>query len=631
MNLEDELALVQGQFEDFVTATPTMRALAKRCRDYYDGNQLTSEERDVLKKRRQPILIDNKVKDKVATLMGLEKQQRTDPKAFPRTPKHEEAAEAATDALRFVADSCDYQRSARKPAVENLIIEGWCYGENYIDKNSRDRKVCMEHIRVDRGYHDIRSLRNDFADKQWCGYFTWMDVDIVRKKWRLGDDSVIERSFEGMGSVPGSDTEHEDKPNAYVEVNGKRRRIQVFTHYHMRDGVWMYSRWCKGGFLEKPKPSVYKDQDGNPDCRIEVQALYRDSDGNCYGEVARYLDLQDAHNKRHSKMLHLLNTKRLVAQIGAFTDVNKARAELHKPDGVLESNVPIDQVRVEDNLDAGTAQFQLLQYTDAMLSQAGPNAAVMGLSGSLSGRAKELDQASGTLSLLPIMDAADAWEIRMYRGAWLCVRQFWTAERWVRVTDDEQKIKYVMLNEPLTVGDVQAQKLKSAPMHEQQKAQMVAQIAQDPMSQQPAIGPNGKPMLKNDVAEMDVDIIISRTQDTVNIQQEQFEMLANLAEKRPQEVPFAVLVEASQLRSEIKRRILDQLSGNDPQSQEIKAVQKRLGELEVALKEATVVKAQAEAQKSMESAQETHVDTAIKVATFTDGSQAEEKASVAVN
>lgn len=592
-DLSTELALVQGHFEDFCAATTNMRALAKKCRDYKDGNQWTEAEIKVLKKRKQPVITDNKIQDKVDTLMGLEKQQRTDPKAYPRTPEHEEAAEAATDALRFVADSCDYQRSARKPAIENLIVEGWCYGEVYVDKKSKDRKVCMEHIRVDRGYHDVRSLRSDFADKEHCGYFTWMDADQVKAKWK-DKAGAVDSAFVGMGSVPGTDTEHEDKPNRYVEV-GKRNRIQVFTHYHKKDGVWHYSRWCKGGFLEDPKPSPYKDDEGQPDCALEIQALYRDGDGNCYGSVQRFLDLMDEHNKRRSKLLHLLNSKRLIAEKGAFPDIEVARKELHKPDGVLEYNGKIDGVRVEDNLNLADGQFKVLQYTDAMLSATGPNASIQGLSGNISGRAKEVDQAAGTLPLVPIFDAVDAWEIRMYRRAWLCVRQFWDGPTWIRVTDDERNTKFVQLNQPLTQGEYAAKKIKGMP--EDQKLQALQAIASMPDAQVPAVE-DGKPVKDKDVARMDVDIIIARTQDTVNVQAEQFEMLASLAEKRP-EVPFSALVEMSQLRSDVKKRLLDQMSGaNDPNAAKMQQMQDVMGQLEMRLKAAEGSLKEAQAEKT---------------------------------
>jgi hypothetical protein len=625
-----DLELVRNQFEDFCEGTKDMRKLAMKCRDYKDGNQYTAKEREVFEKRKQPCITDNKIHDRVNALMGLEKQQRTDPKAFPRTPKHEQAAEAATDALRYVADNCEYQRSARKPAAENLIVEGWCYGEVCYDKKTKE--IRMEHVRIDRGYHDIRSLRLDFADKEHVGYFTWMDADIVLRKWR-GKEAVVDGCVVDTSL---GDKEHEDKPNRYVEMRGNRRRIQVFTHYYKKDDVWYFCRWCKGGFLEEPKPSPYKDEDGNPACNIEVQAIFRSSDGDCYGAVQRDLDLQDEHNKRRSKMLHLLNSKRLKVRKGQ-EDVKKLRAEMHKADGVLEFNGDPNEAVIEDNLKEAEGQWRLLQQTDQALSMSAPSGSVFDPSGS-SGRSKEIDQAAGMLPLMPLFDAIDSWEIRMYRLAWLCVRQFWTAPMWIRVTDNEENLKFVGLNQPLTRGEVAARELKNEQIPDEEKQAVIQEIASRPDMEQPAVGPNGQ-MMENSVAEMDVDIIISRTADTVNIQAEQFEILASIAEKRP-EIPFDVLMDISQLRSEVKRAVRDKLSGaNDPQAAQMAQLQQQMQEIQMALAAANVRKVESETAKNEATARESQIDAAVKVATYTDpqpdpnaaGKPAAAKASVSVN
>jgi hypothetical protein len=51
---------------------------------------------NVLEKRGQAPSIDNRIKTKVDYLVGFEKQQRIEPKALPRTPKHETDADGAT-------------------------------------------------------------------------------------------------------------------------------------------------------------------------------------------------------------------------------------------------------------------------------------------------------------------------------------------------------------------------------------------------------------------------------------------------------------------------------------------------------------------------------------------------------
>lgn len=634
---DDDLETARQQFEEYADATSACRELAEKCRDYRDGNQWTESERETLRKRKQPCITDNKIQDKCDTMLGMERQMRTDPKAFPRTPGDEGAAEAATDSLRFIADQSDFNRTVRKPAADNLMVEGLCAGHVIVEKRKdRKPKVSMEHIRWDRTYYDIHSLREDFEDKTYCGYFRWTDYDVARREFK-GREEVLEQSISGS-SLAGADKSLDDKPRYVMTARG-RKRVQIFKHFMLKDGVWHEGVWCRGGWLEDLKPSTYTDEFGEPKCCMELQATYRDADGNPYGLVQRYLDLQDEHNKRRSKMLHLLNAKRMVVLKGTFEDVNQARSELHKPDGVIE--VPTDDVnkglRVDDNIAEAEGQWRLLQQTDMALSQTGPNAALLGQTGSISGRAKQLDQQAGTLLVSPLFEALDSWELRMYRQAWMRVKQFWTADMWIRVTDDENKVRFVGLNQPVLAGDMLAEQLKTQQISPEEKQAILQEIAADPQSQQPVLE-NGKPKLKNDVAMMDVDIIIDRTQDTVNVQQEQFEMLASLAEKRP-EVPFKALIEISQLRSDTKKKVIDQLTGeNDPAAQQQAQFQAMMQQIQTMLAQAEVREKNASAAQKEAAAVESHIDAAVKTATFTNGNEqagaegkAASKSQVSVN
>jgi len=628
--------LLLEQFKEYADGTVEMRRRAEKCRQYKDGKQWTTEERSILAKRKQPCITDNKIEDKIAALLGMEARMRTDPKAFPRNPQDADAADAATDALRFVTEQCNYKRTARKPAAENLMVEGLCAGQVVVEKRKgwNYPYVCLEHIRWDRLFYDMRALRPDFQDANYLGYFTWMDYDDALLEWPDKEDAL--EACWGPSSVSGPDREFDDKPRFVLTVR-QRKRVQVFTHYFKLKGVWTFATWCRGGFLDEPKTSTYKDEFGEPCCPLEFQALYRDGeDGSPYGQVQRYLDLQDEHNKRRSKMLHLLNAKRTTVQKGTFDDLNKLRSEVHKPDGVIEVAGDVNtSIKVEDNLNAADGQWRLMQQTDMALAATGPNAAILGASGEISGVAKARDQAAGQLPITPLTDALDAWELRMYRQTWMRVRQFWKAPMWIRVTDDPNKPKFVGLNQPVTAGEMMAQQAGQMPQFQQAQPQdrqaIIHAIAQHPASRQQAIHPQtGKPMRKNDVAQMDVDIIIDRGDDVVVVQQEEFAQLLELAKARP-EVPFAVLVQMSQLRADTKRLVMESLQGNSPQAQQQAQFQQMMQQLQATLAQANARKASAQADQAEMAAAESHVDAAVKTATFISQPPQNEKTQVTVN
>ena len=80
----------------------------------------------------------------------------------------------------------------------------------------------------------------------------------------------------------------------------------------------------------------------------------------------------------------------------------------------------------------------------------------------------------------------------------------------------------------------------------------VQQIAMDAGAQAPVV--------KNNVATLDVDIVIDESPDTVTLQAEQFEQIVSIAQAG---IPFPpeVLLEESALRN--KRQLIDKLKGAD--------------------------------------------------------------------
>jgi hypothetical protein len=142
----------------------------------------------------------------------------------------------------------------------------------------------------------------------------------------------------------------------------------------------------------------------------------------------------------------------------------------------------------------------------------------------------------------PLLAGFDDWKLRCYRAMWESIKQFWTAPKWIRVTDDENAPRFVGLNMPEPVIDPQT-----------------GQMQIDPMTGQPV-------MKANSPADMDVDIVIDSTPDTAVIQEEQFQRLAELVQAG-MPIPPDVLIEASSLPK--KKLLLDKLKqAQEQQSQQ---------------------------------------------------------------
>jgi hypothetical protein len=582
---DDQLSRLVRDFDAWFDATQDERAEAIESRDYYDGKQWTQEETNVLKARKQPVLTDNKLKDKIDYMIGLEINARTDPKAFPRTPQHVEDAEAITDALRYVGDDQDFPKT-RSDVAENIFVEGMGGTETYVKQSKTGVDVCIKRNRYERCFWDVHSSERDFSDARYLGTFVWMDIETAQERWPERSEIWESCLAEASGSQSESDS---DRPTDTVHLDRLRRRVRIIEEYFIKGGVWFRAKFVKNGWIEEPEASPFLNDEGEPEHPYCWGSAYVDKDNHRYGVIRRWKSLQDEINHRRSKSLHLLNTNQVVMEDGAVADVQKLKQELAKPDGVVVRTPGMELV-VQKNLDLSTGHFQMMMQAIEALAIVGPKA-ITNVSASQSGRAKQLDRQSDALELGRLFDHLRYLQKQTYTKVWHRIKQYWTDEKWVRIRDDEGAPKFVALNKPITALELyQAARQSGQPIPLE-----LARMAQMTPTQ-----PVGK---RNDVAALDVDIIIDEAPDVVTLQSEQFENLVALAQAGVI-FPPDVYLDASAIRN--KKALKEKLTGGeDPQAQamaqEAAAMQKRGAEAEISKTEAEAEKVTQEAnQKKIE-------------------------------
>ena len=572
-----DLSVLVGQFEDAEQETRAEREAAERDRDYYDGKQLSEAEREALRQRRQPEVISNRIAPKVDALLGHERRMRTDPRAYPRTPKHEDEAQSATDAIRFVCDENKYSL-IRSEAAGDLFIEGIGAVSVAVRLVRGAREVSISHIPWDRFYRDPCSRRRDFSDASYKGIAIWMDeADALREFPGKGD--IVSGCY---SQAIETDT-YGDRPKVQWS-DSKRKRIRVLQHWFLHEGEWHTAILCKGGFLRDPQVSPYVDEDGVPQCAIVATSAYIDRENRRYGVVRRMVSPQDEINKRKSKSLHLLNSKQVIYEEGAVADLEAMRREVARPDGAIKVN-PGMRFEIVDGLALAQGQMALLQEAKAEIDASGVNPAIEGDASAPSGRAQEMMLTSGLAEMSGLFESLRMMSWEVYRQVWYRIRQYWTDERWVRVTDDERNLRWVSVNKPVRAWEQQVMAAEQA--GQPLSAEQIAAMQADPMLQQVVA-------TQNPLGELDVDLILEDGPDSVTIQSEQYDQLVELKKADPAAIPTRAIIEASSLRN--KDQILEQMDqgGVPPQ------VQQQMQEMQQALEEAQKQLQQAQGDKANE-------------------------------
>lgn len=586
--LDAALTTMVRQFENAEEVTRPAREKSEKCRDYFDDKQLTEAETAELRRRGQPAVVFNEIKPKVKTMLGLEKQTRKDPRAFPRNPDDEDAARAATDGIRYVCDDSRWD-DKRSQAARNLAIEGT--GAVFVGLKQTRAGVDPDVRRLawDRFYYDPHSAEDDFSDAQFMGLVVWMELDDAAAKYPDAKD-VLETTW---SSARDSDT-YDDKPKFNLWADYKRRRVRLCEHYYLERGRWMFCIFTRGGFVVEPQVSPYLDADGEPECPIKAISLYVDRDNNRYGEVQAMLSPQDEINKRRSKSLHLINTRQVRVAPSVAQDPAEVRKELSRPDGVFigEHN----DVEVLPTTDMATGNLQLMQDSREHIHRTGANSAMAGKDvGAQSGKAIALQQMGGMTEAADYLDCIRRLSLAVYRSIWGRIRQSWQEERWIRVTDNENNVRFVGLNRPITALQAEAKRLGvdkgGLEQADPQAVQYLETLARMPAGQQ-VVG------VENNVGELDVDIIVDEGVDTPTVAAEQFDTIAKMLPGAPpnlQPILWKMLISSSALRG--KEEIEEAM--NQPPSPE----QQQAQQLQLAGAVAEVEKTQSETAKNYAQAQ----------------------------
>jgi hypothetical protein len=283
-------------------------------------------------------------------------------------------------------------------------------------------------------------------------------------------------------------------------------------------------------------------------------SAFVDHDADRHGFVRDMQGAQDEINQRRSKALHISNSRRLILEKGAVNDVETARREWARPDGVLEIN-PNMSAKPDDTQADLAAQLSFLQEAKQEIERIAnvtPSVGQGDAPKNLSGRAINLLQQGATAELGPFVIGYRDFKLRVYRAIWFAVTRFWQAERWIRVNDDQGLAQFIQINGV-------------------------------------DVDQRGIPVVVNAVGQIDVDIILDEGPDVINMMADSFDILLGMAQAGMQ-VPPEVFIELSPLQSSVKASLLQKMQAaqNNPQAAQMAQIQAQMAQLQLAHEQARI-------------------------------------------
>lgn len=615
-----EIPMPQQGIEDFAHAQPPMPPPAERlppdqlfrmyqaweqakrheiheqfiAARYYHGKQWTDKEIKALKRRNQPITWKNRIRRKIDGLVGIEQRLRRDPKAYARNPGVDHAAPVATATLRFVEDANTWPALASECSRDALMRGAGIQWAGVV-RGKKRIEIKKHQVPSDRFFYDPRSERWDFEDSRYLGEAQWTDMEQAKEMLPWAADMIEQLGEIGAGTQSTLPQLFAKEKNWSLMVDMRMRRIFLISIWYKHKGEWLFD-FLVGSISLCPSEPQSDMQTGETvppmDCRSPyideneqtvhpyvAWSPYVDEEGTRYGPIRDMIPIQDEINKRSSKSLHLLTVRQTKGDKGAVDDIDAMKAELARGDGHVVTN-PGKNFEVLEQSAQIQGNLELLQEAKGEIESVGPNQALQGRGGeNQSGRAILAQQNSGMADLSPVFERLREWKLRCYRKDWNLIRQFYTDERIIRITGNPNAIEYLKINTPML----------------------------DPNTGQPAIDPQtGQPRMQNEIAAIDVDIILDEGPDTVTMREELMDQLSQLG---PGVVPPELLIEMSNISE--KDVLLQKLAEFKAPPPDVQALQKRMAQLEELTKAAQLDKVVADTESAQATALKTLADAGI--------------------
>jgi hypothetical protein len=206
----------------------------------------------------------------------------------------------------------------------------------------------------------------------------------------------------------------------------------------------------------------------------------------------------------------------------------------------------------------------------------------------MSGHAIGLIQSGASLSKEHIFQSHDNFIKRVYEHIWYAIKQAWTQETYLRVFDDYNSLKWVGFNVPMTLQTHLQEQLEddTKSIDDKQKTQLVLQE----LAQTNPEKLNEIVYVKNNIAEMFIDITMEVSQSSPVMDELQFKFLTEAMDKTGLDITELLLFSGLPDKFKIIDTIKKKQQQQAQQQGGIQQMQEQMLQLQAQLAQAQVEK-----------------------------------------
>jgi len=503
--VKDRLKRVEDWWQRSVSILADSRVEMMTDHEYYDNEQWTEEEKEILEERGQDPVVFNVIASSIDWILGAERRQRVDWHILPRTKKDVSGAEAKTKLLKYVSDvnNVPLQRSM---AFEDAVKGGVGWIEVGARSDPTKEPVYVQNEDWRNIWYDALARKDDLSDARFIFRSKWVDLDIAMIMWPNRAAALKAAAYTGHVQF---DEQHEQDPELGTEgvydLDSEVAELGEGDEKMGRSRIRLIECWYKSpsqitvmkgedlgildgeeydennpdhvalveeGFAsivdamrQKVRLMIYTgnvvlQDDWSPYRHnrfpfIPIWAKRRKKDGTPYGPIRNMRSPQNDLNKRRSKALFILSTNRIIADENATDDWEELQDEAARPDGVIRKR-PGTELEIHTDTVLADAHTQLMDQ-DAMYIQdaSGVTNENMGRdTNAASGKAIEAKQDQGRTVTIRIFDNHRHAFQALGQMILSMIEQFYSDAKQIRILKDRGKPEWVDINMPQEDGNI---------------------------------------------------------------------------------------------------------------------------------------------------------------------------------
>lgn len=497
-------AVLMDCLEDERDRQSEERIQASIDEDMYDHLQWRPEDAAVLIDRGQLPLVFNEARQTIDWIAGTEKRMRKDYKVLPREANDEAGAEVKTQVVKYT-DDVNLTEWHVSRCFKQAALSGLSWLEEGINIEPGEEIIFAGQEDWRNVYRDSRSRQFDLKNGRYLFRRKVVDLDyaqallpkakqhlagIAHADEEMSDDDIwyLGERLTGASDIMNNDglaAGWRDR-RAYVggaaaNDRGRRTAVELLESWYrvpqvvkvFSDGVF-YGKIVNSADVGhqqamNDRTPMYetvkmrmrvmictKDKplwDGVSPYRhgqfslVPMWGYRRYRDGMTYGAMRGMRDLQDDLNKRASKALWLLSANRIVMDKGAVDDIEEARQEAARPDGIIEKNAN-KELRFEKATSEIQGNLEMMdRNTAAMRNVGGVTNENLGRdTNAQSGIAIEKKQDQGSLTTSELFDNRLLARKLAGRLRLSHIEQFWTQEKAIRIVGEGAPMTWLKVN-----------------------------------------------------------------------------------------------------------------------------------------------------------------------------------------